>query len=231
MAPKPHPSSRRKQEEPKEAEDAFVEKILEISNWAKANSQILLLAGIVLVVIVAGTVYYNNYRASVQEQAVIQLENVRTSIGAGDREATKNEYYRYLDRFDGTVYGLEARLMLGQLLLEDDDFDRAIDVLAPAVREMDNQPIGIQAGFLMAAAYEESGRNEDAVRMLLRIANTTDLNFQVQEALGGAARLRASEGDFRGAAELYEEVLSSLEEDDPLRAYWELRLAEASARG
>ena len=231
MAHHRHPSSRRKPEEQKEAEDVFVEKIMEATSWAKANGQTLTLIGIVAVVVIAGAFYYYNYRGTLQEQAVAQFEQVQTTAATGSREEAEAQLYQYLERFEGTVYALEARLTLGQLLLENDDYDRAIEALAPAVREMDNQPIGIQAGFLMAAAYEEAGRVEDAERLFLRIADTSELNFQIREALSGAARLREGEGDYAGAAQLYEDVLGTMEDGDPTRAYWEMRLAEASAQG
>lgn len=226
-----HPSSRRKAEEKKEAEDVFVEKTLEIIRWAKANSQTLVLVGIVVVVLGAGGFYYINYRSSWQEQAVARLEQVQLSVNYGERETAKAELYQYLDQFEGSVYALEARLVLGQLLLEEGTPEEAIDVLAPAVREMDAQPIGIQAAFLMAAAYEEAGRADDAERLFLRISNTSNLTFQIREALAGAARIRRDSGDLAGAAELYEEVLASMDLADPERGYWEMRLAEVSASG
>jgi hypothetical protein len=55
------------------------------------------------------------------------------------------------------------------------------------------------------------------------------MTFQIREALAGAARVRAGRGDFAGAAELYQEVLATMEDDDPERAYWEMRFQEASA--
>ncbi|MCJ7626762.1 MAG: hypothetical protein MUO50_00095, partial [Longimicrobiales bacterium] len=64
--------------------------------------------------------------------------------------------------------------------------------------------------------------------LFLRISNTAELPFQVQEALSGAARIRTTAGDLVGAAELYEDVLSSLDEGDPQRDYWEMRLAEVA---
>ena len=226
-----HPSSRRvASEEKREAEDIFVEKILQLIQWAKDNSQTLILVGVVLVVLVAGGLYYSNYRSSWEEQAVAQLEQVQASFAFGDRETAKADLYQYLSQFEGTVYAMEARLVLGQALLEDGAAEEAVDVLAPAVREMDSEPIGIQAGFLMAAAYEEAGRINDAENMYLRISNTSDLSFQIFEALSGAARIRTTAGDFAGAAELYEDVLSSLEEGDPERDYWEMRLAEVGGR-
>ncbi len=125
---------------------------------------------------------------------------------------------------------MEARLTLGQALLEDGKPEEAVEVLAPSVREMDSEPIGVQAAFLLAAAYEESGRLQDAETLFLRIANTSELTFQVREALAGAARIRTTTGDLAGAAEFYEEVLSAMDVGDPDRGFWEMRLAEAGGR-
>ena len=230
MSQTKHPSSRGKPEEKNEAEDVFVEKILGLIQWAKNSSQTLILVGIVLVVLVAGGLYYRNYRSSWEEQAVAQLEQVQAAFSYGDRETAKAQLNQYLSQFEGTVYALEARLILGQALLEEGTPEEAIEVLAPAVRKMDSEPIGIQAAFLLAAAYEEAGRPEEAERQFLRISNTSELRFQVHEALAGAARIRTAAGDLAGAAELYEEVLSSLEEGDPQRGFWEMRHAEVLGR-
>ena len=223
-------ASRRAPEEKKEAQDVFVEKVLALANWAKANSQTLVLAGVILVVVAAGVVYYASYRSSVADQAIAQLEQVQQTAAFGEPEAAKTALYEYLDRFEGTVYAVEARILLGQLLLEEGEPDPAMEVLAPAVRTMDSDPLGIQAAFLMAAAYEDATRLEESERMDLRIADTADLPFQIREALASAARIRGSTGDWAGAVELYEDLLATLEPTDPERDYWELRLAEASAR-
>lgn len=228
MSQTKHPSSRRRPEDKKEAEDVFVEKTLDLIKWTKDHSQLLILVGIVLAVLVAGGVYYKNYRGSWEDQAVVRLEQVQATMAYGDRETAKADLYEYLGQFEGTVYAMEARLVLGQALLEDGVPEEAIDALAPAVREMNTAPIGLQAAFLLAAAYEEAGRPKDAETLFLRISNTAELPFQVQEALSGAARIRTTAGDLAGAAELYEDVLASMDEGDPQREYWEMRLAEVS---
>lgn len=231
MPQKRHPSSRRRPEDKKkEAEDVFVEKVVESWEWAKANTQILIVVGVVLVVVVAGVVYYTNYRTSVEDQAVARLEQVQQTLSFGEPEAARAELQQYIDRFQGTVYALEARVLQGELLLEQDDSEAAMDVLAPAVQAMDNEPIGIQAAFLMAAAYEEAGRLEDAERLYLRIADTSDMGFQVREALADAARIRSDAGDHQGAVDLLTDVLATLDEESPERQMWEMRLAEARAR-
>lgn len=231
MNPPRHASSSRKPEEKKEAEDVFVEKIVEASNWAKNNTQVLIFATVAVIILLAGGMYYRNWQDAQLERAVAQLEQVQQSVAFGERAVAKASLYQYVDAFAGTPYELEARLLLGQVLLEESNPEEAVEALAPAVREMKSEPIGIQAAFLMAAAYEESGRLEEAERMFLRISNTAELTFQIREAISGAARIRTNQGNFSGAVELYEEVLATMEVEDPERNYWEMRLAETSARG
>ena len=168
-ASSPGPEGKKK----KEAEDVFVEKTLEVIKWSKERSQTLMLIGIVLVVAAAGIVYYVKYRSSWEEQAVARLEQVQSAMIFGDQETGKADLYQYIEQFEGTVYSMEARLILGQALLEEGTPEEAIEVLAPAVREMASQPIGLQAGFLMAAAYEESNQPEEAERLYLRLANSS----------------------------------------------------------
>jgi predicted negative regulator of RcsB-dependent stress response len=225
-----HPTSRRAREEKKEAEDVFVEKVLEATSWAKKNSQVLTIVGVAIVILVAGGIYYQNWKVAQTQRAVAQLEQVQQAVAFGEREQAKASLNQYLASFEGTPYAMEARLLLGQVLLEEEDPEGAMEALSPAVREMASEPIGLQAAFLMAAAYEEADRLDEAERLFLRIANTAELTFQIREALAGAARIRTRLENFSGAIELYEEVLGGMEENDPERSYWELRLQEASAR-
>jgi predicted negative regulator of RcsB-dependent stress response len=231
MNPPRHASSKHKPGEKREAEDVFVEKIMDATKWAKANTQVLVFAAVVAVALIAGGNYYFNWKATQTERAVAQLEQVQQSVAFGERDAAKASLNQFIEAFAGTPYELEARLLLGQTLLEESNPEEAIDALAPAVREMNSEPIGIQAAFLMAAAYEEADRFDEAERMFLRISNTAELTFQIREAVSGAARIRAGQGNFSGAVELYEEVLEEMGDDDPERNYWEMRLAEAAARG
>ena len=60
----------------------------------------------------------------------------------------------------------------------------------------------------------------------MRIADRADLSFQVRNALQSAARIRADNGDAAGAIELYERVLSDMEENDIDRGVFEMRIEE-----
>jgi len=89
-----------------------------------------------------------------------------------------------------------------------------------------SEPLGLQVAVLLAKAHEERGRLEEAERLLLRVADRADLDFQVRDALDGAARLRVLEGNFIGAVELYQRILETIDEDAPERGIYEMRVGE-----
>ena len=60
----------------------------------------------------------------------------------------------------------------------------------------------------------------------LRLADRSELDFQIRDALAAAARIRGSQGDAAGAAELYRRILGALDENAPERGMFEMRLAE-----
>lgn len=225
-----HPASRRRHVEKHDEEDAFVAKILEITAWSREHRQLLIFSAVVLFLAIASVMYYRNYRIAVRTQAINELEEIQQTMGLGDVESSVGRLDSYIARFGDSRYVLEARLVLGQVHLQAERPDEAIGALAPAARNLD-EPVGLQAAFLLAAAYEQAGRSEDAEDLFLRIGGATSLDFQFENALGGAARIREARGDYAGAAQLYRRILATLEENDPVYGLYQMRLAEAEERG
>ena len=226
---KRHPGQRKLAHHQKEHEDdIFVAKILEIGNWAKANQQLLTVLGVVAVLVVAAGMYYGNYRGAMAVQASNELEAIHQSVALQDLEGAKQELIVYLERFGGSPYVSEARMLLGELYLESGEAEQALAVLEP-LASSPREPLEMQAASLLGAAYEQQRRWEDAEAIYLRIADRSDLDFQIRDALASAARIRASQGDAEGAAELYERILESMDESAPERGLFEMRLAEVTA--
>ena len=220
-----HPGARRTAKKEEHEDDVFVAKVLELGNWAKANQQILTVAAVILVILIAGMTYYGNYREAMTQQAAQQLEVIHQSIALQDTEGAKTELATFLQRFDGTVYAGEARLLLGELYLRTDDPQQALAVLEP-MAESPRAPIEFQAASMLAVAYEQDQRWADAERIYLRIADRSELDFQIRDALAGAARIRADQGNATGAVELYRRILDQTEENAPERGQWEMRITE-----
>ena len=221
-----HPGARRTRHEQRDdPDDMFLAKVLEVGNWATSNQQVLTVLGVVAAIAVAGVIYYRNYQGALTQQAAAQLESVHQSISISDPEGAKDELITFLDRFAGTAYEGEARLLLGDLYLNSGEPQQAQAVLEP-LGASPRDPIDFQGAALLGAAYEEDDRLSDAEGVYLRIADRSDLDFQVIDALTSAARVRADQDDAEGAIELYERALDLLDEASPDRGLFEMRIEE-----
>lgn len=227
-----HPgSSRSRPGETKsaDADDLFVARTLEFLGWAKGNSQVLILFGIALAVVLMGTLYYVNWRGGQAEIAVAELERITQGVGISDPEASKISLEQYLERFAGTPYASEARLLLGQLYLDGGQAGQAMATLEASNVSL-REPLGVQLATLEARTLEAQDRGSEAEALYLRIADTAELSFQRVGAWEDAARLRMAAGDFAGAAELYQRLLDEGEFSVEQRGIYEMRLGEAQAR-
>lgn len=210
---------------PSDPDDKFIAGTLEFAAWARKNTQKLVIGIAAVAVIVASVVYYVSFRGNLAVQATNELDQIQQTLMLGDPEAAKGRLAQYIERYGTTPSADEARLTLGQLHLESGEADDAVTILAPMARDL-NQPIGIQGAFLLAAAYEDQGRFDEAEGLYMRIANRSDLEFQIRDALTAAARLRVRQGNLSGAEDILEELLAGMEESDPMRGQIELQLSE-----
>lgn len=229
MTRKRHPAARRKHGDTEPLEDPFLGRILEAWAWTRLHSRALVIGIAGAALLVAGTLYYTSYRKSLRVQAAEELERIQQTADAGGVQIAKNELQTFLSRFANTSHAREARLVLGQLHLRTGNTQEAVQVLEPAAQDLDH-PLSLQAAFLLATAYEDAGRTAEALPLYLRITHNAELTFQQRDALAAAARLRAAQNDFAGARDLYSRILALLPENDPQRAFFELRLAEAQTR-
>jgi len=224
-----HPGARRASHDShNDPEDAFIARVLGFSNWARGNQQVLTVAGVVGAIAIAGGLYYGSYRSQLNDQAAQQLEVIHQSISIRDTEGAKIDLATFLDRFAGTVFIGEARLILGELYLETNDPEQAVAVLGP-IGTSPRSPIEFQAAALLAAAYEQDEKWDEAEVTYLAIADRSDLDFQIRDALAAAARIRTAQGDGDGAIALYEQVLGDLGENSPERGVYEMRIEEIRA--
>ena len=130
-----------------------------------------------------------------------------------------------MEQFEGTDQAREAVILLGRLHLEAGDAAVAIAVLERADLGF-SDPIGIQANSLLARAYENQGRWPEAEATFLEVADQATFDFEIRRALESAARARRRQQNHEGAAELYERILTTFDDDDPAKGVYELRLAE-----
>jgi predicted negative regulator of RcsB-dependent stress response len=211
-----------------EPDDVFVAKVLHAGKWAEANQRLLTILIVVVALAFVGFLYYRSYRGSLTEQAAQQLEVVYQSVAIQDTEGAIGQLVTFLERFSGTPYEGEARLLLGDLYLRTNRAEQAMAVLLP-IGASPRGPIELQVASLLAVSYEQLGRADEAEATYMRIVGRSDMDFQVRNALAAAARIRRDRGDVAGAIQLYERALEDLDADDPQRGLYEMRIAEIRA--
>lgn len=207
------------------ADDAFTARTLEFVAWVRNNTQTAIIGLIAIVLLVGGTIYFLTQRSVQYEQAAAQLEVVQGTVATSPTPEAIAEIESYLARFGGTPYGLEARLLLAEIHLEEGNPDRAIDTLleaAPSYRTS----LGLQATFLLAIAYEDAERWEEAEEVYEALKERGEYTFQRREAGEGLARVLLAQGDSVGAKDAFRALIAQEEAESPYIQYFEMRLAE-----
>ena len=217
---------RSRQARPDSDEDAFVAGVLHFGSWAKANQTLVIGLAVVLAVVVAGGIYLRNFQAQKLQAAALELESIQSTIALGNPDAAKADLSLFLEQFAGTPYAGEAALVLAELYLDSEQPDLALRSLTEAAIAP-SDPLGPQAIQLQARAHEASGDYAAAEARYLQVADLTEMTFERQDAWADAARMRELQGNWAGAATLYGQILSDLEEDDPSRGLFEMRREEA----
>src|SRR5687767_9717379 len=126
--PKQQPAARKTQAS-SEPDDVFVARVFHAGKWAEKNQQLLTILGVVVAIAIAGLIYYRGYRESLGEQASQQLELIYQQVAIPDVEGARTELGTFIERFGGTAYEAEARLLLGDLYLRDGSPQQAQAVL------------------------------------------------------------------------------------------------------
>jgi predicted negative regulator of RcsB-dependent stress response len=206
-------------------EDAFTARVLEFVVWARNRVEVLVAAGVAVVLLVVGGIYYMNQRADRMARAATELEVIQQTLPFASPEEVVQQLDEFLVRFGGTPYAVEARLVYGELLLEEGRAEEAVEVLQEAAPSYRN-PLGLQATFLLAVAYEQAERWSEAARIYGELENRAEFTFQRREAAEGLARTSLAQGDSSSAVEAYRRLVAGAENDEAIRSYFEMRLAE-----
>jgi predicted negative regulator of RcsB-dependent stress response len=223
-----HPTSSRVPKLEPQPDDKFVLAVERISYWARQNTRLLIFGGVAVVLVVLGTIYYVDSQRRVEAEAAVRLGEVHQTIMTGNAPLAIRDLQAYLATFGGTRAAREARLLLADLLMGQDRPDEAIQALGRLHRDLD-EPVGIAAAQVLAAAYEQLEQYDQAIDTYRRIARDARFEFQRRDALANAGRVALDTGQPALAAEFYDRVVQTFEEGNPERSYYEMWRAEANA--
>jgi tetratricopeptide (TPR) repeat protein len=223
------PTSPRASRPAPEPDDKFIAAVASGALWMRAHSRALIAAGIVLVLAVGIGIYYIQSQRRVEAEAAMRLTQVQQSVVTGNVPLAIRDLQEYLASFGGTRAAREARILLADLLLTQERPQDALQTLGRLPRDLED-PTGLAAAQLQAAAYEALGNYDQALSTYRTIARNARFEFQRREALAAAARVALQSARPQEAADFYDQLVQTFPEADPTRTYFEMWRAEARAR-
>ncbi len=202
--------------------------MVEAGAWVKAHARFVIVVVGVVVVAAAGTTYYLRYQKTLESRAATRLTELQQEVAAGNQDLAIRDLQTFVSRFGNTPSAQEARLMLARLELQAGQTDDAIQLVQDLAGNLDN-PMGVNAALLLAAAYQQQGKVDLAEKTYLDIGDNARFEFQRRNALENAGMLRLEHGNPQGAATLFQQIVDGMGDNDPQRGYYEMLLAEARA--
>jgi predicted negative regulator of RcsB-dependent stress response len=212
-----------------DTEDHITERVMEAAAWAETHRRAVVAGGIALIAVVAAAFYYQDYRQKLVERASVRLQEIQITSQSAEMETIRSELRVFIDQYSGTPYADQARLALGDLELRRDSLGLAIQALEPVADLGDGNPLSYTAIGMIAAAYEQGGDPDRAMRWYDRLASDAQFDFQRQNALAEQARLHTAAGRYPEAATLYAQLLEESADDPTGQSVYGVRLGEVRA--
>ena len=218
--------ARKKRPQQLDTEDHVTERVLEAAAWAETHRRAVTIGGLALVAVVAAAFYYVDYQRKLVERASVRFQELQISAQSADLEMIRSELGVYIDQYPGTAYANQARVVLAELELRRDSLSLAIQALEPVADLGSGDPLAFTAAEMIAATYEQGGEPDRALEWYGRIASSARFDYQRHAALGEQARLHTSMGRYAEAIELYERLVSEVEDDPTGQQIFRVRLGE-----
>jgi predicted negative regulator of RcsB-dependent stress response len=213
-----------------DTEDVVLARAIEFSEWARRNAVAVIITAVALVALVGGAIYYRTYQAERSARAAADFMQLEQSAGmVADPVVIGADLQRFIDRYSGTEYADEARVLLGRLHLQAGQPAEAIPPLAEAARRAGRTAIGAQAGLLLGAAHEQTGNPAAALEAYDEVSRRARFELDQRQALEAIAALQLQQGDATAAANVYRDLVARSAEGSMHRAVYEMRMTEAQS--
>lgn len=209
-------------------EDVFVRGVMRVAAWAQRNSRAVTVAAVIALLGAAGLLYYRSYREGLREEASAEFQRLQSAVAESPPDTLAAHLQGFVDRYGGTEYARNARMLLARIWLANGRWDEAIGILEPLPRDP-STPTGYAVGKLLAAAHEGAGRREEAMRRLEQLARGARFEYQRRAARADRARILVKEGRLEEAAEIFRRLTAETPEDAPDAGEYAVRLGELEA--
>lgn len=211
-------------------EDALAIGVARTVDWMRDHQRAVLLGVLVAAALVAGLIYYRDYRRNLTARAATQLEQLEADLAQSNAPATAvGRLQDFLNRFGGTPSADDARLLMARIQLDQGAAAQAVKTLDPLSSRSLDTPIGYAATRLRADAYAASGDRDAAIRTLDDAASNARFPFQRNDASAELADLLVQAGRYDSAASIYRRLSQDSAASPEGTGVYAMRLGEVLA--
>lgn len=193
-------------------------------DWVRTHSRQVGIGAIVVAVAVAGAWLVSSSNAKKAESAGRALSEAQRSVASGNLPLAAADLSKIVQRYGSTPSGVQARLLLAQVYLQQGK-------VAEALKELDEVgSAGPQQSSLHAlrgGALEQSGKPLEAAAEYLKAADATQLPSERESFKSDAARAYAMGGKTDEALKIWTAIAEN--PASALNAEAKLRVGELSA--
>jgi len=193
-------------------------------DWVQANTRVVGIGAIVIATLVAGTWVVSRSNATKSSAASRALGDAQRSVASGNLPLAAADLQKVVQRYGSTSAGVQAKLLLAQVLFQQGKIDEGLKLLDDAGSAGAQQASlhGLRAGGL-----EQSGKAAEAAAEYLKAAQATTLPSERESYRSDAARAYVAAGQKEEALKIWREIAA--DQASALNSEALLRVGELTA--
>lgn len=189
--------------------DEFTEDLMKTVNFIKRYPTETLAVIVGIIVIAVGVVFISQNRAKNELQAGLMLNSAHGALFSGAQQQALEAYKEIASRFGSTQAGQEARIYLGNINLQQRNYDEALKNYQDCLRSRPKNPLLLYAALSgLAACWEQQGDFSKAAEQYAAIARRLPREeYLASAALLDAGRCYQRAGQPDQARRVYQKIL------------------------
>lgn len=179
--------------------------------WTEANQKRLILWGTILVLAIAGVIFFVYYQGQKEVRASLALSNVRVPISPGQPVPpdTAEEYLRVAREHHGTKAGARAMLLGAATLFTDGKYIEAQKTFEQFLREYPDSQWVPQAHYGIGSSLDAQGKVAEATAKFEEISRRFASDALMDEVKLALGRLYENQNKPEQAHKLYSDLVQN----------------------
>jgi len=196
-------------------------------DWVRSHARLATYAAVAIVAVAIGAYMWRRSDAIKQERGQQALMSAARTFASGNLPLAQSDLEKLVARYGSTTAGAQARLLLAQILFDQNKVDSGLKVL----ETVGSGPGGAFAASvhgLRAVGLEQSSKNAEAAAEFERAAEAARGDIERDSYRADAARAYAAAGDTAKALAIWQGLAA--DEQSAASGEAKLRIGELTAK-